>query len=68
MKRYRTVKLDTDMSEINVSEDDDIMLSEDDDINISEDNDEINVSETDEISVSEDATGNSEDTVEVTEE
>ena len=68
MKRYRTVKLDTDMSEINVSEDDDIMLSEDDDIVISEDNDEINVSETDEISVSEDATENSEDTVEVTEE
>ena len=60
MKRYRNVKLDTDMSEINVSEDDDIILSEDDDIVISEDNDEINVSE--------DATENSEDTVEVTEE
>ena len=60
MKRYRNVKLDTDMSEINVSEEDDIILSEDDDIVISEDNDEINVSE--------DATENSEDTVEVTEE
>ena len=61
MKRYRNVKLDTDMSEINVSEDDDIILSEDDDIVISEDNDEINVSEADEISVSEDATENSEE-------
>ena len=61
MKRYRNVKLDTDMSEINVSEDDDIILSEDDDIVISEDNDEINVSEADEISVSEDSTENSEE-------
>jgi DNA-directed RNA polymerase subunit beta' len=29
MKRYRTVKLDTDMSEINVSEDEDIEILED---------------------------------------
>ena len=36
MRRYRTVKLSTDMDEINVEEDEDITISEDDDIIISE--------------------------------
>ena len=37
MRRYRTVKLDTDMNEINVSEDEELVISEDDEIAISED-------------------------------
>ena len=39
MKRYRTVKLDTDMNEIQVSEEDDIMISEDDMFSVSEEDD-----------------------------
>ena len=39
MKRYRSVKLDTDMNEIQVSEEDDLMISEDDIFQVSEEED-----------------------------
>ena len=63
MKRYRTVKLDCDMSEINVAEDEEISLSEE------EEDADITVSENEDIAVSEeDMEENvSEETVEVTE-
>ena len=63
MSRYRTVKLDTDMNEINVSEEEDIALSEDDEVVISED-DEITLSEE---TTEETEIDSSEETLEVTE-
>ncbi|MDE7157677.1 MAG: DNA-directed RNA polymerase subunit beta', partial [Lachnospiraceae bacterium] len=39
MKRYRSVKLDTDMNEIQVSEEDELMISEDDMFSVSEEDD-----------------------------
>ena len=48
MKRYRSVKLDTDMSDILVDEEE-IQLSEDIDISVEEDLDDINISENDEV-------------------